>query len=584
MGSGTFTIAADMNRREVLAAMLAGPLLGVRALAAQSSDLTALTIAEAAARLASGSITPLQLTNAYLSRIAAVNKSINAYVTVTADLARREARTLPAQGSRMWGIPIAHKDLFETKGIRTTAGSMLYQDNIPEENAAIVQQLEQAGAVMLGKTNTHELGGGVTTINPFFGTTRNPIDLARIAGGSSGGSAAAVVAHLCAAATGSDTGGSVRIPAAFCGCVGFKPTFGKFSTQGLIGASATFDHVGFLTRTVEDAQIIAGLTPSKRRTNPRIAVARNYFFDDLEPAVASAINPLIAVPLRSTFRSIPRRWRACSIRSWRSKSGDGSAPTGGTIPDRSRKTSRHFLPRHGHRSRNTNRRSARSRNIKPPSIELFDSVDVIVTPTVPVTAPLITSRIDGTKILRNTWPFNAAGTPAVSIPVMSKPHYRWDCNWWRGAARTTNSYESRAVCSKGSDASSGCVHCCNGGSPLYLADAIELNRRSFAFVLIAFTLTLAAAVRADAGRPQGHLAENVLRTRHRRRLRAAELHQVHRVREEARCRKRSHDRAVDRQDRRRPRSADGDHHRAGELQEARSLQGDLARACRTPRA
>ena len=128
---------------------------------------------------------------------------------------------------------------------------------------------------MLGKTNTHELGGGVTTINPFFGTTRNPVDQTRIAGGSSGGSAAAVVAHLCAAATGSDTGGSVRIPAAFCGCVGFKPTFGKFSTQGLIGACPTFDHVGFLTRTVEDAQIcyrrhgIAGTGQATSRRHPR---------------------------------------------------------------------------------------------------------------------------------------------------------------------------------------------------------------------------------------------------------------------------------------------------------------------------
>ena len=115
---------------------------------------------------------------------------------------------------------------------------------------------KDAGAVLVGKTNTHELGGGVTTINPFFGTTRNPVDRTRIPGGSSGGSAAAVAAHLCLAATGSDTGGSVRIPAAFCGCVGFKPTFGRISTRGLIAASPTFDHVGFLTRTVEDAQIM----------------------------------------------------------------------------------------------------------------------------------------------------------------------------------------------------------------------------------------------------------------------------------------------------------------------------------------
>ncbi len=256
-----------MNRREALAALLAGPVMAARAVYSQTTDLTSLTIAEASSRLASGSITPLQLTNAYLARIATMNKALNAYVTVTADLARREAKSLPATRGRLWGIPIAHKDLFETRGVRTTAGSLLYEDYVPDTNAAIVQQFLQAGAVMLGKTNTHELGGGVTTINPFYGTTRNPIDQTRIAGGSSGGSAAAVAGRLCAAATGSYTGGSVRIPAAFCGCVGFKPTFGKISTQGLLGSCPTFDHVGFLTRTVEDAQLIfnPGVSPSPRQ-------------------------------------------------------------------------------------------------------------------------------------------------------------------------------------------------------------------------------------------------------------------------------------------------------------------------------
>src|SRR6185436_3182531 len=210
-----------MTRREALALFLAGPFVSQRAFA-QPVDLTALTIAEASARLASRSITPLQLANAYLARIGTLNKDLNAFITVTADLARREAKALDddAKGP-MWGIPIAHKDLFETRGVRTTAGSLIYDDYVPTANAAIVDQLERAGAIMLGKTNTHELGGGVTTNNPFYGATRNPFDRTRIPGGSSGGSAAAVAAHLCAAATGSDTGGSVRIPAALCGCVGF---------------------------------------------------------------------------------------------------------------------------------------------------------------------------------------------------------------------------------------------------------------------------------------------------------------------------------------------------------------------------
>src|SRR5262245_34853744 len=282
-----------MTRREALALLLSTPFVGARAFA-QTNDLTALTIAEASRRLAARSITPVQLANAYLSRISELNKDLNAYITVTADLARREAKALDDEPTGpMWGIPIAHKDLFETRGVRTTAGSMLFDDYVPEENAAIVQQLERAGAVLLGKTNTHELGGGVTTINPFYGTTRNPADRTRIPGGSSGGSAAAVVAHLCAAATGSDTGGSVRVPAALCGCVGFKPTLGKYSTRGLIAASPTFDHVGFLTRTVEDMQLVTGLVPAGKMPPLKgIALARRYFFEDLDSAVTAAMKSI----------------------------------------------------------------------------------------------------------------------------------------------------------------------------------------------------------------------------------------------------------------------------------------------------
>jgi aspartyl-tRNA(Asn)/glutamyl-tRNA(Gln) amidotransferase subunit A len=405
-----------MRRRDVLAALVAGPLLGIRTAWTQSGDLTALTIAQAGARLAARDITPLQLANAYLERIALLNKTLNAYVTVTADLARTEAKAARDMKGPMAGIPIAHKDLFETKGIRTTAGSLLYEDYTPDDNAAIVQQLEDAGAVLLGKTNTHELGGGVTTINPFFGTTRNPADETRIPGGSSGGSAAAVVARLCAAATGSDTGGSVRIPAALCGGVGFKPTHGRFSTRGLIGASPSFDHVGFLTRTVEDAQIMAGL-PALTASSPRIAVARKYFFDDLEPAVAAAINPVVAkypdidFPVDTTTMARVfdpvfsfEMWGRFGA-DWRTNPGSFSEQLAGFFAS----------PRPAIAEYEEG--LAALKDYQAAIDKLFDSVDVILTPTVPVTAPPIAGRIDGMKILRNTWPLNAAGTPAVSIPL-----------------------------------------------------------------------------------------------------------------------------------------------------------------------
>ena len=302
-----------MTRRELIAALLAGPLVGIRAGEAttQRVDLTTLTVAQAISQLAARTITPPQLTDAYLERISTMNRSLNAFITVTADHARTQARRIKPNlpnPPNLSGIPIAHKDLLETAGIRTTAGSHLFDEYIPHTSAAVVQQLERAGAVLLGKTNTHELGGGVTTINPFYGTTRNPIDLTRIPGGSSGGSAAAVVARLCAAATGSDTGGSVRIPAAFCGCVGFKPTYGRISTAGLLGSCPTFDHIGFLTRTVEDAEILflsvvpsssaapsSSAVPSRSAapSSIRVGVAREYFFDGLEPAVNASVSSAI---------------------------------------------------------------------------------------------------------------------------------------------------------------------------------------------------------------------------------------------------------------------------------------------------
>jgi aspartyl-tRNA(Asn)/glutamyl-tRNA(Gln) amidotransferase subunit A len=403
-----------VTRREAVAALLAAPLLQVRSLCAQTNDLTALTIAEASRRLASRSITPQQLANAYLARIGTLNKDLNAFITVTADLARREAKMLDdAPKGPMWGIPIAHKDLFETKGVRTTAGSLIYDDYVPTENAAIVQRLESAGAIMLGKTNTHELGGGVTTNNPFYGTTRNPVDRTRIPGGSSGGSAAAVVAHLCAAATGSDTGGSVRIPAALCGCVGFKPTFGKFSTQGLIGSSPTFDHVGFLTRTVEDAQLMTGASVGTV-ANPRIAIARNYFFNDLEPAVANAFNlkyPDIDFPIDD--KTMSRVFDPIvSFEIWNRLGTDWRINPGSF----SKQFAEFFsTPRPSIAEYETG--LAALKEYQAAIDKLFDQVDVIITPTVPVVAPLIAGPIDGMKILRNTWPFNAAGTPAISIPL-----------------------------------------------------------------------------------------------------------------------------------------------------------------------
>src|SRR5688572_4252329 len=418
-----------MNRREVIASLLAAPFIGVRSITAQPRDLTSLTIAQASALLAKRDITPLQLVDAYLSRIDRLNKDLNAYVTVTRDLARREARNLDDERigrADLYGIPIAHKDLFETKGVRTTAGSMLFENHIPDNNAALVQQIEAAGGLLLGKTNTHELGGGVTTINPFFGTTRNPVDRARIAGGSSGGSAAAVAAHLCAAATGSDTGGSVRIPAAFCGCVGFKPTYGRISTQGLLGSVPTFDHVGVLTRTVEDAQLmfrVFGGTPVELPNQIRVGVARNFFFDAIESPVSQAVEAaMVSMKTRANVADIVFPINEKTMRTifdpivvfeiWGRFGADWR-----TNPGSFSKAFSSFFSIERPSVVEYESALAALKEYQATVDKLFDSVDVIVTPTVAMTAPTIAGPIDGMKILRNTWPFNAAGTPAISIPI-----------------------------------------------------------------------------------------------------------------------------------------------------------------------
>ena len=441
-----------MTRREWILAF-AGTLISRRDALAQLSrmsadELTSLSLTELVNRVSRRALSPTDVTDAYLARIEALNPDLNAFVTVTSERARTDAwrtsRVLPplphdstVRAPVLLGAPIAHKDLFETAGIRTTAGSRVYESHVPAQDAYVVSQLARAGAVMLGKTNTHELGGGVTTINPFFGTTRNPVDRNHIPGGSSGGSAAAVAARLCVAATGSDTGGSVRIPAALCGCVGFKPTFGRISTAGLLGSCPTFDHVGFLTRTVDDAALMfaaalgnpKGLPGAARGGNPlgspaiRVGVVRPFFFDRLQPDVARAMELAI-----QHFRTI------------------GASVDDIRLPIDGETMSRVFDPivvseiwkTHGATWQRTpeafSPAFAAVFKESPPSAavvnaarkalaafrqtidRVFERTEVLMMPTVPITAPLIEGPIDGGLILRNTWPFNAAGSPAISIP------------------------------------------------------------------------------------------------------------------------------------------------------------------------
>lgn len=227
-----------------------------------SQEITRMAMGQLAALVAKGKVSPVELTEAYLARIEKLNPKLNAYLTVLAEAARAEARAAEAEIRKkkyrgpLHGIPIALKDNICTKGVRTTAGSKVLADFVPPEDATVVERLRAAGAIVLGKTGMHEFAYGVTCDNPFYGPVRNPWDTTRIPGGSSGGSAAAIAAGMCAAALGSDTGGSIRIPAALCGVVGLKPTFGRVSCHGVIALCPSLDHTGPLARTVGDAALL----------------------------------------------------------------------------------------------------------------------------------------------------------------------------------------------------------------------------------------------------------------------------------------------------------------------------------------
>jgi len=261
-----------------------------------SEDPIFLSIAEVSERVRAGDISPVDLVEWSLDRIERVDEKLNAFVTVVPERARQAARRAEAEirsgeyRGPLHGIPIGIKDIIDTEGIVTTQGSIIFKENIPERDAVVVARLKEAGAIILGKTNTHEFAFGVTTNNPHYGPTRNPWNLDLIPGGSSGGSAAATAAHLCFAALGSDTGGSVRIPAAFCGLIGLKPTYGRVSLHGVFPLATGFDHVGPITRTAPDAAILLRYMAGFDEGDPRslMTPVPNYHDELAESTVEGA--------------------------------------------------------------------------------------------------------------------------------------------------------------------------------------------------------------------------------------------------------------------------------------------------------
>jgi aspartyl-tRNA(Asn)/glutamyl-tRNA(Gln) amidotransferase subunit A len=261
------------------------------------------TIREAARAIRARKISCAELAAGCLDQIAKLNPVLNAFISVTGDSALARARELDqelAQGidrGPLHGIPIAHKDLMSTKGVRTTSGSKIFADFVPGQDAAVVEKLAAAGVVMVGKAGLHELAYGITSDNPHFGTIRNPRNPEHSPGGSSGGSAVAVATEMAFVATGTDTGGSIRVPASFCGVAGLKPTYGLVDRAGVQPLGLSLDHVGPLARTVDDIRIAldAMSDAGRHKAAPssireiRVGLPENFYFDTLEPEVKAAV-------------------------------------------------------------------------------------------------------------------------------------------------------------------------------------------------------------------------------------------------------------------------------------------------------
>ena len=399
-------------------------------------------------------ISPAELTHECLNRIEKLNPKLNAFITVLADSALDQARRAEQEIFRgkyrgpLHGIPIGLKDILDTAGTRTTAASALFKDRIPDEDAEVVRRLHCAGAVILGKQNLHEFAYGGSSMVSFYGEVHNPWDTARVAGGSSGGSAASVATGMGYAAIGTDTAGSIRLPAAYCGVVGLKPTYGRVSARGVIPLSPSYDHVGPIANCVCDVGLILQVLASYDDGDPasadvpmadytceldeplpslRVGIPRKFFFEGLHADIAAAVEQAIEV-----FRDLGAEIR------------DGielDVPTDRTLASAEAYAyHKEFVARSpelyqpatlariksGEKiTENEVRRAQQELAASRESIgKVFEDIDILLAPTVPIPPPAIADlkknpenlRPVELMMLRNTRPFNVWGIPAISLP------------------------------------------------------------------------------------------------------------------------------------------------------------------------
>ena len=421
-------------------------------------ELCFLSLAEQASLMRARTVSPVEVTEAHLARIERVDPALNAFVTVMTAEARAAARQAEAEiAAGRWrgplhGVPIGVKDIFDTAGVRTTNGSSFYRDHVPAQDAEAVRRLKAAGAVLLGKCNTHEFAAGSTTNNPWYGASRNPWALDRSPGGSSGGSGAAVAAFLCPGATGSDTGGSIRGPAACCGIVGLKPTYGRVSLRGIYPNAISLDHAGPLARTARDAGLLLQGMAGYDRHDPtsvdvpvpdftaeietgvgglRLARCPDLHFLELDAAVARALDDaarvLEGLGAKLETVSFPL---AGEVQRTREALGRGEflalhRDRFAAHPEGYGKDLHARFAEGARVSTDDYVRACRMREaIRRDFDELLRVVDAVILPTAPCEAPLIdgTARLNGKDVtfgsgvaMRQV--VNVAGLPAVAVPI-----------------------------------------------------------------------------------------------------------------------------------------------------------------------
>lgn len=420
-------------------------------------ELFYLSIDDVAELLRTRKVSPVDLLESVLGRVEQINPKLNAFITVAADEARRDARQAQKEIQQkryrgyLHGVPIPIKDNIKTRGIRTTAGSSILSNFVPSEDAEVVRALRRAGAIIFGKTNLHEFAYGITSENPHYGAVHNPWNVDHMAGGSSGGSAVAVASGMGFGSLGTDTGGSIRIPASLCGIVGLKPTFGRVSTSGVIPLSKSLDHVGPITRTVSDAAaVLEAISKGKRRFRSPFRAAegnaRNsrrlnvllgwprQFFDQVDPEVQAAIEGAMKV-----LEKLGARRLEVSLDQLGLSADAGTQialaearhyhESTGNYPARAESYGKDVRERFEQASTVSALDYLRASDARRRVLEDFDaafqSADALVAPATPIAAPQIGEQkitINGREesvrsaLVRISRPANFTGHPAIAFP------------------------------------------------------------------------------------------------------------------------------------------------------------------------